>query len=43
MDPNSYAYTSPQLMELAGLSVAHCIVDAFPLAKRVLVLCGPGL
>eukprot|EP00762_Andalucia_godoyi_P002036 ANDGO_02465.mRNA.1 NAD(P)H-hydrate epimerase len=31
-----------QLMELAGLSCASAITDAFPTASRFLVVCGPG-
>ncbi|KAJ8610869.1 hypothetical protein CTAYLR_009131 [Chrysophaeum taylorii] len=30
------------LMELAGLSVASSVGDAYPFHKRVLVVCGPG-
>ena len=37
-------YTLPQLMELAGLSAAEAIADAYPKhsSRRVLVLAGPG-
>mmetsp|Transcript_37986 Transcript_37986/g.60043 ORF Transcript_37986/g.60043 Transcript_37986/m.60043 type:complete len:252 (-) Transcript_37986:139-894(-) len=42
MDPKGIGYTLPQLMELAGQSTAHAILDAYPSAKRILVLCGPG-
>lgn len=39
---NDYRYSVDQLMELAGLSVACAIVDAYPNASRVVVYCGPG-
>jgi NAD(P)H-hydrate repair Nnr-like enzyme with NAD(P)H-hydrate epimerase domain len=42
MDPLRYGYTLQQLMELAGQAVAHSILDAFPDAQRILILCGPG-
>lgn len=35
-------YQLPQLMELAGLSVAEAISKQYPDRRRVLVLCGPG-
>ena len=34
-----------QLMELAGLAVAQCVQDCFPIVlnqSHVLILCGPG-
>lgn len=39
---DTYAYTSIQLMELAGLACADAIRDAYPHASRLLVLVGPG-
>lgn len=38
---NEYRYSVDQLMELAGLSVACAISDAY-LPNKVLVCCGPG-
>ena len=35
-------FSVDQLMELAGLSVAAAILDAYATAKRVLVVAGPG-
>lgn len=39
-----YAHTLVQLMELAGLSVAHAVCDytQLPTRSRVTVVCGPG-
>eukprot|EP00095_Tigriopus_kingsejongensis_P009172 snap_masked-scaffold145_size311916-processed-gene-0.12 protein:Tk09172 transcript:snap_masked-scaffold145_size311916-processed-gene-0.12-mRNA-1 annotation:"GJ19543" len=41
---NEYQFSVDQLMELAGLSCAHAIGEAFPdlTGTRVLVCCGPG-
>ncbi len=40
----SLGFSIDQLMELAGLSVACSVLDAYPCEKfkRVLVVCGPG-
>eukprot|EP00922_Rhytidocystis_sp_ex-Travisia-forbesii_P030333 GHVS01044791.1.p1 GENE.GHVS01044791.1~~GHVS01044791.1.p1 ORF type:complete len:259 (-),score=37.81 GHVS01044791.1:128-808(-) len=38
----SVGYSVDQLMELAGLSVAQAVVDAFPALRKVLILVGPG-
>ncbi|CAK9027895.1 Protein phosphatase 2C homolog 2 (PP2C-2) [Durusdinium trenchii] len=35
-------FSVDQLMELAGLSVASAVVEAYPDLRRVLILCGPG-
>lgn len=35
-------FSVDQLMELAGLSVASALVDAYPKSKRVLIVAGPG-
>ncbi|KAK6542601.1 hypothetical protein TWF694_006545 [Orbilia ellipsospora] len=37
-------FTLDQLMELAGLSVAHAVYKVHPPSKgdRILVFCGPG-
>jgi NAD(P)H-hydrate epimerase len=37
-------FSIDQLMELAGLSVACAVYDAYPINqfKRILVICGPG-
>jgi NAD(P)H-hydrate epimerase len=39
-----YGFTTDQLMELAGLSCAAGILEAYPVEKfgSVLVVCGPG-
>lgn len=41
---SSLKFSIDQLMELAGLSVASALADAYPLSShpRVLVVCGPG-
>ena len=43
---NECKFSVDQLMELAGLSVACCIQDCYPLEKlsnnRILIACGPG-
>jgi len=39
---NDYKFSVDQLMELAGLSCAHAIADAYPDATNILVCCGPG-
>lgn len=39
---NEYKYSVEQLMELAGLSVACAIAEAYPKASKVVVYCGPG-
>ncbi|EFC37844.1 predicted protein [Naegleria gruberi] len=43
----SYGFSTDQLMELAGLSVSHACVEAFPLSGlknggKCLIVCGPG-
>lgn len=38
----SPGFSLDQLMELAGLSVAAALHDAFPARRRVLVVAGPG-
>jgi len=35
-------FSVDQLMELAGLSVASALTEAFPSSKRVLIVAGPG-
>ena len=35
-------FSIDQLMELAGLSVASAVYDAFPDAKAALIVAGPG-
>ncbi|CAJ1427122.1 unnamed protein product, partial [Effrenium voratum] len=35
-------FSVDQLMELAGLSVASAVADAYPAAKQVLIVAGPG-
>ena len=35
-------FSVDQLMELAGLSVAAAVHDAYPPGRRVLCVCGPG-
>jgi len=44
MNPALSAFTLPQLMELAGLSVAQTIASVYPPSTHpaALVLCGPG-
>lgn len=44
MDPNGAGYTLPQLMELAGVSVATAIAKEYSAEKygNVLVCIGPG-
>jgi NAD(P)H-hydrate epimerase len=44
MDPALGGFSIDQLMELAGLSVAECVLKCFPAPKyqRVLVCAGPG-
>eukprot|EP00968_Pinguiococcus_pyrenoidosus_P027707 scaffold7417_cov258-Pinguiococcus_pyrenoidosus.AAC.7 len=37
-----YGFTLEQLMELAGLSVAAAVREAYPSGKKVALLCGPG-
>ncbi len=39
---NEYRYSVDQLMELAGLSTASAIADAYKNTSKVLVYCGPG-
>lgn len=39
---NDYKYSVDQLMELAGLSTACAINDAYRQIKKVVVYCGPG-
>lgn len=39
---NNYKFSVDQLMELAGLSTACAIHDAYNEATKVLVYCGPG-
>ncbi|XP_035891163.1 NAD(P)H-hydrate epimerase-like isoform X2 [Anopheles stephensi] len=43
---NEYKFSVDQLMELAGLSCAHAIADAYPpnslRTNKVLICCGPG-
>jgi NAD(P)H-hydrate epimerase len=39
---DSVGFSNEQLMELAGLASAEVVIHAFPHAKRVLVLVGPG-
>jgi len=41
---DDYAFSIDQLMEIAGLSVAQAVCDAFPpeTHPRVLAVCGPG-
>lgn len=48
---SSYGFSLPQLMELAGLAVAHAVVDLLPLpshsehtasSKPIVIVCGPG-
>ena len=40
----SLGFSIDQLMELAGLSVACAVFDAYPKARfsRILAICGPG-
>lgn len=35
-------FSTYQLMELAGLSIASSVYDAYPEAKKVLAIVGPG-
>ena len=44
MDKEKYKFSLPQLMELAGLSVAQATHDFWRMkqSKRILVVCGPG-
>lgn len=39
---NEYKYSVDQLMELAGLSAACAIDDAYKGASKIIVYCGPG-
>lgn len=39
---NQYKFSVDQLMELAGLSVASAIMDAYPNKSNAIILCGPG-
>lgn len=39
---NDYKFSVDQLMELAGLSSACAIAEAYPKAKKIVVYCGPG-
>lgn len=38
----SPGFSIDQLMELAGFSVACALTAIFPIASRLLVICGPG-
>lgn len=37
-----YSHTLIQLMELAGLAVAHAIGDCVEVSKNIFIVCGPG-
>ncbi|XP_078482432.1 NAD(P)H-hydrate epimerase-like [Ciona intestinalis] len=42
---NEYKFSVDQLMEIAGLSCAHVVANAYPLTSgsgKVLIICGPG-
>eukprot|EP01135_Chromosphaera_perkinsii_P009588 Nk52_evm38s1810 gene=Nk52_evmTU38s1810 len=39
---STYSFTLNQLMELAGLSVACSVMDAFPSPQKIAALVGPG-
>jgi len=42
---NDYQFSLDQLMEVAGLSCAHAVSQAYPLdtkRNRILIICGPG-
>lgn len=38
----AYAHTLDQLVELAGLAVAHAVARHYPRARPVTLVCGPG-
>lgn len=42
MSPTGGAFTMPQLMELAGLTVAQAISKYYREKHRVFIACGPG-
>lgn len=42
MDPKKHGFSIDQLMEMAGMSVAHAVYKEFDSKKRVLVAVGPG-
>lgn len=41
---SEYGFSLPQLMELAGLSVAESVLHFYPVETyhKVIILCGPG-